>query len=129
MALIKCSECGNSVSDTAKTCPKCGFKIVSEAKKEKKEKNKNIIGVIISIAVIVIILGGLGLFFLNKHRVSSYKEKYENIVDKIYNSADKIEDTLILYRKVWYNTIFEEDDDETDKYTKDTSGKFNDDFI
>ncbi len=28
MALIKCQECGNEVSTTAKTCPKCGAKVV-----------------------------------------------------------------------------------------------------
>lgn len=27
MALIKCKECGNDVSDKAKTCPKCGAKV------------------------------------------------------------------------------------------------------
>ncbi len=27
MALIKCVECGNEVSTTAKTCPKCGAKV------------------------------------------------------------------------------------------------------
>lgn len=25
MALIKCPECGNEVSDTAQSCPKCGY--------------------------------------------------------------------------------------------------------
>jgi hypothetical protein len=33
MALIKCKECGNDVSTTAKTCPKCGAKIVKPAGK------------------------------------------------------------------------------------------------
>jgi DNA-directed RNA polymerase subunit RPC12/RpoP len=28
MALIKCAECGNEVSTTAKACPKCGAKVV-----------------------------------------------------------------------------------------------------
>ncbi len=28
MALIKCAECGNEVSTTATTCPKCGAKVV-----------------------------------------------------------------------------------------------------
>ena len=32
MALVKCRECGNSVSTEAKTCPKCGIK--NPAKKE-----------------------------------------------------------------------------------------------
>lgn len=27
MAIIKCIECGNEVSDKAKSCPKCGFPI------------------------------------------------------------------------------------------------------
>ncbi len=30
MALIKCPECGNDVSDVAKACPKCGFPIAAE---------------------------------------------------------------------------------------------------
>jgi DNA-directed RNA polymerase subunit RPC12/RpoP len=28
MALLKCAECKNEVSDTAKSCPKCGAKVV-----------------------------------------------------------------------------------------------------
>lgn len=27
MALIKCPECGNEVSDKAASCPKCGYPI------------------------------------------------------------------------------------------------------
>ncbi len=36
MALIKCSECGNEVSDQAFTCPKCGapLKVMSQKKCE-----------------------------------------------------------------------------------------------
>ena len=26
MALVKCPECGNEISETAKSCPKCGVK-------------------------------------------------------------------------------------------------------
>ena len=29
MALIKCKECNKEVSDTAKTCPHCGYKLKS----------------------------------------------------------------------------------------------------
>ncbi len=25
MAMIKCPECGNDISDTAQNCPRCGF--------------------------------------------------------------------------------------------------------
>ncbi|RYZ83008.1 MAG: zinc ribbon domain-containing protein [Proteobacteria bacterium] len=32
MALIKCAECGNEVSTTAKACPKCGAKVIDANK-------------------------------------------------------------------------------------------------
>ena len=31
MALIKCHECNTEISDTAKTCPKCGTMTKSES--------------------------------------------------------------------------------------------------
>lgn len=42
MALIKCDECGNEVSDKASACPKCGNPIVQveEVKKETKVEQK-----------------------------------------------------------------------------------------
>ncbi len=27
MALIKCPECGNQISDKAESCPKCGYEL------------------------------------------------------------------------------------------------------
>lgn len=41
MALIKCIECGNDVSDKATCCPKCG-KEVNPVSHDKKEKKSNI---------------------------------------------------------------------------------------
>ncbi len=40
MALIKCSECGESISSTAKTCPHCGYKNELKACPECGEKLK-----------------------------------------------------------------------------------------
>lgn len=128
MALIKCNECGNEVSNTAKACPKCGAKIINKIKEEKKKKNKHkfiLIGIIVGIALI---LSTIGLVIYNKQKLSKYKENYQDILDKIYDSALETERALSLYRKVWYNTIWEEDDESTDKYAKDSNGKFYDDF-
>ena len=50
MALIKCPECGEMVSDTAKSCPSCGYKI-------KKSRVKTILFYILMIAC--------GFFLLN----------------------------------------------------------------
>ena len=37
MALIKCVECGNDVSDKAITCPKCGMPLQTEELKDNNE--------------------------------------------------------------------------------------------
>ena len=38
MALIKCPECGKEVSDTANSCPNCGFNIKKHIEDEKKKQ-------------------------------------------------------------------------------------------
>ena len=38
MALIKCPECGNVVSDMATACPKCGYPIEIELHNSPAEK-------------------------------------------------------------------------------------------
>lgn len=47
MALINCNECGNEVSDKAKSCPKCGCPVTIETRYATMEKNKeNTLGII-----------------------------------------------------------------------------------
>lgn len=36
MALIKCSECGNEVSDKAASCPKCGNPVAATSEKPER---------------------------------------------------------------------------------------------
>ena len=63
MALILCPECNKQVSDSAKTCPHCGYKLNV---KQVKYRNKIILWVIVSVLAI-------GLFvFISFERV---KEK------------------------------------------------------
>lgn len=40
MALIKCPECGNKISDKAESCPKCGYEM-KESKREKITSSTN----------------------------------------------------------------------------------------
>ena len=70
MALIKCKECGNKISDQAETCPKCGYELkpkqdnkIVEKVSDKIGGNKNLKYLLIALVVIV---GGYFLFFNNK---------------------------------------------------------------
>lgn len=54
MALIKCPECGKEISDTAKSCPNCGYSL--KVKKGKVTKKHAIIGITIIAVIIVTVL-------------------------------------------------------------------------
>jgi hypothetical protein len=61
MALMDCPECGRQVSDTALSCPHCGYPKLSETKPVEsvphdKQKRNNIIGWIGIVLAIVIVL-------------------------------------------------------------------------
>ena len=54
MALIKCPECGNNVSDMAEMCPHCGHPIAAEKKAKKKKTNTNLLISIVSFMLIAV---------------------------------------------------------------------------
>lgn len=55
MALIKCPECQKEISDVAKSCPNCGYSLISKKKKTNKQR---IVGVAIILLLIFINLVG-----------------------------------------------------------------------
>lgn len=57
-----------------------------------------------------------------------YKNKMSKVYEKITETAAIAEDYAALQTKVWRNCIYEDDDLETNKYTKDDYGYFHDDF-
>lgn len=61
MALINCPECNREISDTAKVCPSCGYKINLQ---KYKKRNKIIFGVILS--VIIVSIGFYVIYSINK---------------------------------------------------------------
>lgn len=62
-----------------------------------------------------------------RQRKLEYAEKLELVTLKMLSGAADAEDCCNLIRKVWSNAIYEEDDAETDKYTK-VNGHFVSDF-
>lgn len=60
MSLIKCPECEKDISDKAKSCPNCGYKV-------KKPIDKKIIAIGCTVAVVIILF----IFFLVRDNSSS----------------------------------------------------------
>lgn len=65
MALVKCTKCGNMISDKARTCPKCGANVRTDYIL-KEEKPKSSSGVWWLLAVVVIIAAALLFTFSQK---------------------------------------------------------------
>ena len=65
MALIKCPECKNSISDQAEVCPKCGYELTT--KKTATNSSNNFISKINFKYVAIILILIIGAFFLFKY--------------------------------------------------------------
>lgn len=59
MALIHCPECNHEVSDTAKKCPNCGYKIIKQINPIVLKRIKTI-SLIVLIAGILLFVIGMG---------------------------------------------------------------------
>ncbi len=98
MALIKCEECGQMISDKAVKCPKCGAPIVKESvvpaqqttvqqpqaeqrqpnpqqQPEKQENNKKPIIILLSI-VLIAIVASIGLYFLLRNNTAESQKEF-----------------------------------------------------
>jgi len=136
----KCVECGAIITDDMDVCPNCGCPIgkVKEDEPQKvevtnvklsvdKKKAKIISGIVIAIVAVVIAI--VGIKYISENNAKKvYAENYEELVYLMLDGASEAESAGGLIHDVWYNTIYEEDDSKTDKYTKDSNGKFYDDF-
>lgn len=79
MALIKCKECNKEVSDTAKTCPHCGYKLKS-FKLNLKVKNTDLI-------VLGFIIQVFLLMFVNGTFAREFHSWGDKIVTRISNAS------------------------------------------
>ncbi len=74
MALTKCPECGNTISDKAISCPHCGYvvKQVNNLNTPKKSGNKGILILLVVVAIIASVTWGAIKHSENKNK--EYKE-------------------------------------------------------
>ena len=78
--------------------------------------------VISGIIVLIAVCGVIGFVLVSKNNEASYIEKLETTRLEMLDGGSKAESLCNLTNKVWYNSIYEKYDDETDKYTKDWTG-------
>lgn len=142
MALITCPECGKEISDKAKACPNCGYqpeqsseimedsKLTNsgdECKPDNPRKKKQILIVLVAAVVVIAVILFAALKSKESKARKAYIDNLNQARDAMLESGAEAESICNLTKSVWYNTIYEESDPETDKYTK-TGNKFNDDF-
>lgn len=144
---VKCPECGCEIPEGAASCPNCGCPIdvadhAAEPQKVEitkvsmpvdKNKVRKIVGVAVAvIAVIAVILIGTSVSKRNQAEkaAADYAGNFDLCVSSMYLGAVNAESAGGLIHDVWYNTIYEEKDYATDKYTRKSngSGSFYDDF-
>lgn len=135
-----CSKCGKQLSDEIMFCDACGARVESvdvttnaniKANSVKKPNKKKL--VIIAIALVALIVAGTvaGITISNNNaetEIEEYEDSLEETYELMITGAEKAEDYCSLKSKVWRNCIYENDDYETNKYTKDSYGWFYDDF-
>ena len=123
--IVKCEECGMEYESNLSACPKCGCPKPSFTEKTQKSKHKGIIISIISVALIAVFI--LGFSIMQKSKGLEYYSNMETVSFTMLDGAAKAETAGNLIKSVWYNSIYEKRDAETDKYTM-KNGKFVDDF-
>lgn len=117
MALIKCPECGKEISDTAKSCPNCGFQIKSKSSKRSRR-------FILFVAFILAIAAG-GFYvnyemersqrareaneaFLNKCPYNTYSDLYHNLNKYSMSNEDYMNVNNIIRMDEIRNVPFEQ---------------------
>ena len=132
MALVSCPECGKEISDAARSCPHCGHPIQEPQPQDtppaprKKSKRPIIIA-----ACVLVLVAVIGIFVDVHQKQASDRAAYIASLNELRTQTIRggaiAEKMCNLTKLVWYNTIYEEWDSATDKYTR-SGGVFHDDF-
>lgn len=130
-----CGECGASLPAGATVCHNCGCPVEAASANGKQSQqlevtinksSKSKKGIVACIVLVLVIAGGWLLF--SQLQAYLYNDTLRETISLIAAGSVEAEEAGGLIHDVWYNTIFNESDSETDKYTKNAFGDFNDDF-
>lgn len=121
--LTICEDCKKEYDVSMLTCPNCGCP--NSSAKHKAKKRKGIIIFVIVIALLITLALSMGIF--QKAKEIEYYTNMETASYTMLDGAAKAETAGNLIKGVWYNAIYEKQDNETDPYTM-KNGEFVDDF-
>ena len=130
-----CTECGAELEEGMTECPNCGCPVDDTLGQETDEKPQK---VIIGIVVALLVVGGATVFGVTQYQKKKAAEEYAQRVEEysdnlklatvtMLTGASDAESSANLIKQIWYNSIYEERDDKTDKYTR-PDGYFVSDF-
>ena len=140
--IILCEECGEILSADSLSCQNCGCPVApvqsEEAIPQKVEltavnlpiskkitKKHKILAIIVAV---VILLSSIIGFAVKGNKKNKYYSNLETATSLMLSGAADAENACNLIKSVWYNTIYEEYDTKTDKYTLSNGYGFNNDF-
>lgn len=132
--LMTCAECGGLIFPDELVCSNCGYPIENHLDTEetinmtpKLNTGKIIVSILLAISIIIFAFAIKS--HIVKQKLLQYEDNLKQVTYLIMTGAANAEEAGNLIHDVWYNTIFEEYDLKTDKYTNRSSGYgFNDDF-
>ena len=137
-SIIICDDCGFEIPLDNEACPNCGCPISTEGEANsnstpqkveitsvnlptvKKSAKKYVIA---SVLVLLLIIVGtvFGIAIKNNQAAklsAEYSENLKSTTSMILIGASEAETVANLIKSVWYNTIYEEWDSKTDKFTR-----------
>lgn len=119
-----CPNCNLQVNDDDTFCTNCGYKFPVK----KDNSAKQIKGIIIAIITAAIILG-VGKYVYDYVARANYEYKVQECAYTMIEGAADAEDACNTIVAVWNNSIWNTEDNKTNKYTIDPStGEFYEDF-
>lgn len=124
--VIKCDDCGTEYEELS-SCPVCGCPAPIINTEQKPKRKRKVIIVTVILFVVLIIIGFLKVISAKQAEAEQYYNNMRVVTYTMLEGAADAENAGNLIRSVWYNTIYEKSDSNTDKYTM-QNGTFVDDF-
>ena len=143
-----CIECGAELEEGMTECPNCGCPVDDVLEQDVNEKPQKVevtgvkvtkkLKVVIGVIVTLLVIGGVTTFGVTQYQKKKAAEEYNKNVETYSDNLKLATVTMLsgasdaetcgnLIKQVWYNAIYEEKDNKTDKYTR-PNGSFLSDF-